>query len=78
MAAPEPLASEPFSFATRPDGTIVILYGSAPVTLLRGKGAERFAARMESADAAAAQLLMARATGNLRRGSERDARRAAR
>ena len=78
MAAPEPEASEPFSFATRADGTIVILYGSAPVTLLRGRSAERFAARMASADAAAAQLLMARATGNFKRGNERDGKRAAR
>jgi hypothetical protein len=70
---------EPFSYATRADGTIVILYRAAPVTLLRGKAAARFAARMEAAaDAAAAQLLMARATGNFKRGNERDARRASR
>ena len=77
MTAPQRPPSEPFSFATRADGTIVILYGSAPVRLLRGKSAERFAARMESADAAAAQLLMARATGNFKRANERDGRRAA-
>jgi len=70
VAAPDPLANEPFSWLTRADGTIVIRYHDAPVTLLRGKAAEKFAFRMSSADAAAAQQLMARATGNFKRGSE--------
>ena len=56
-------AGQPFSYATRADGTIVILYRAAPLTLLRGKTAARFASRIELADAAAAQLLMARASG---------------
>lgn len=74
MARPDPLASQPFSFATRADGSVVIRYRAAPVTLLRGKVAARFMTRIASADAAAAQLLMARATGNFKRGNERPAR----
>jgi hypothetical protein len=70
-----PLAGEPFSCVTRADGTIVISYHGAPVTLLRGKAADRFSTRMDGADAAAAQGLMARATGNFKRGNERGARR---
>ncbi len=62
----------PFSYATRSDGSIVISYRTAPVTILRGRSADRFSARMSGADAAAAQQLMARATGNFRRGNERD------
>ena len=73
MARPDPLASQPFSYATRADGTVVIRYHSAPVTLLRGKAAARFMTRVSDADAAAAQLLMARATGNFKRGNERQA-----
>ena len=71
MAQPDPLASEPFSYAVRADGSIVIRYHAAPVTLLRGKAADRFVTRMATADAAAAQQLMARATGNFKRGNER-------
>jgi hypothetical protein len=71
MARPDPLASEPFSYAARADGSILIRYHTAPVTLLRGKAADRFMTRMSTADAAAAQQLMARATGTIKRGNER-------
>jgi hypothetical protein len=67
----DPLESMPFSFATRSDGSILISYRTAPVTILRGRSAERFTSRMSGADAAAAQQLMARATGNFKRGNER-------
>lgn len=71
MAKPDPLAGEPFSHLSRSDGSIVICYHAAPVTVLRGKAAARFNTRMAGADAAAAQQLMARATGNFKRGNER-------
>jgi hypothetical protein len=67
----DPLADEPFSHLERADGSVVIRYHAAPVTVLRGRAAERFRARIDGADAAAAQQLMARATGNFRRGNER-------
>jgi hypothetical protein len=72
---PDPLAGEPFGFASRADGSIVINYHGAPVTVLRGRAAERFNARMADADPGAAQQLMARATGNFKRGNERNAKR---
>ena len=71
MEKPDPLASLPFSYATRRDGSILISYHEAPVTILRGRSAERFAARVADADPAASQQLMARATGNFKRGNER-------
>ena len=71
MAAPDPFADQPFSFHARADGTIVIQYHAAPVTLLRGKAADRFTDRIANADPAAAQQLMARATGQFKRGNER-------
>jgi hypothetical protein len=71
MASPDPLAAGPFSHRVRADGSIVISYRGAPVTLLRGKAAARFATRVEGADAAAAQLLMARATGKFKRVGKR-------
>lgn len=77
VASPDPLAGEPFSWLGRADGSIVISYHLAPVTLLRGRAAERFATRIASADGAAAQQLMARATGNFKRGNERAGKRRA-
>jgi hypothetical protein len=71
MPEPDPLADEPFSYLTRADGTVVIHYRAAPVTLLRGKAAARFTARVAGIEASAAQQLMARATGNFKRGNER-------
>ena len=74
MPGPDPLADQPFSYLTRADGTIVIRYHGAPVTLLRGKAAVRFTTRLVGSDAAGAQQLMARATGNFKRDNERRAR----
>ena len=67
----DPLGSMPFSYITRADGSIVISYHAAPVTILRGRAAERFAARADGADDLGVQHLMARATGNIKRGNER-------
>ncbi len=75
VANPDPLAGEPFSFLARADGSIVIRYHAAPVTILRGKAAVRFMTRLPGTDAAGAQQLMARATGNFKRGNERDEKR---
>ena len=73
MAREDRLADEPFSFVTRADGTIVVRYHEAPVTILRGKAAERFSARAATVadNTAALQGLMARVTGNFKRGNER-------
>jgi hypothetical protein len=73
VANPDPLAGEPFSFQTRADGSIVIRYHAAPVTILRGTAAARFVVRVSDVDAPTAQQLMARATGNFKRGNERRA-----
>jgi hypothetical protein len=71
VSTTDSLADEPFSHHTRADGTIVVSYRGAPVTLLRGRAADRFATRMDGADADAAQQLMARVTGNFKHGNER-------
>lgn len=70
MAPRDPLADEPFSYQRRADGSVLLRYREAPVTVLRGKGAERFLARLDGADGPAAQQLMARATGNFKRGNK--------
>jgi hypothetical protein len=56
-----------FSFAVRKSGEVVISRDGRPVTFLRGSAAERFLAAVAGADP---QQVMARQTGNYRRGNE--------
>ncbi|MEO8509965.1 MAG: hypothetical protein ABI534_01855 [Chloroflexota bacterium] len=74
MTADDPLADEPFAASTRADGSVLITYRGKLVTLLRASAAVRFLARFDGADAAAGQQLMARVTGNFKRGNERSGR----
>ena len=60
-----------FDYAPRMDGTVSISYYGRPVTTLRGKQAARFANRVDGLAGREAQLLMARVTGNFKRGNER-------
>ena len=59
------------SGARTKDGRVRISRDHRPVTTLAGAAAARFAKRVKDADPAAAQQLMARATGNYKRGNER-------
>lgn len=52
----------------RKSGDVVISHHGRQATILRGKRAERFLSRLESANE---QELMARVTGNYKRGTER-------
>jgi hypothetical protein len=60
-----------FSYRVRGSGEVVVLRGSSVVTTLRGAAAERFLRDVEAKDP---QQVMARATGQYRRGNERGAR----
>ena len=64
-------AAQPFSFGERGDGSVAIAYRGKVVTTLRGASAARFLDRARAAEPDAAQQLMARATGNFKRGNER-------
>jgi hypothetical protein len=59
-----------FRFEARSSGTVVILHGDRVATTLRGP---RAAAFLEEVAAGDPQEVMARATGNYRRGNEREA-----
>ncbi|MGH4027421.1 hypothetical protein ACQB60_00640 [Actinomycetota bacterium Odt1-20B] len=61
-----------FTYDVRGDGTVVITHGPRTASTLRGPRASEFLAEVESGDA---QLVMARWTGNYKRGNERAARR---
>jgi hypothetical protein len=60
-----------FSFRPTKDGGVTILRDGHAVTLLRGDSAESFLAEMREASFPDQQQLMARTTGNYKRGNER-------
>jgi hypothetical protein len=60
-----------FSWEQAKDGRVRISFRGRVVTTLAGEDARRFAARAEGAGEDAQQHLMARATGNFKRGNER-------
>lgn len=60
-----------FDYRELKDGRVVVCWYGRPVTTLAGKEAQRFLARAEGLEDHAAQLLMARVTGNFKRGNEK-------
>ena len=62
---------EGFGFEVRSDGTVLIRHHGRPATTLRKAAAAKFLAEVEAGDE---QEVMARVTGNYKRGNERVAR----
>lgn len=60
-----------FDYRELKDGRVVVSWYGRPVTTLAGKEAARFLSRVAGLDDHAAQLIMARVTGNFKRGNER-------
>lgn len=60
-----------FDYRAQKDGRVVISWYGRPVTTLAGQDAHKFLARVEGLGEHDAQLLMARLTGNFKRGNER-------
>jgi hypothetical protein len=60
-----------FAYRTTRDGKVFISHQGRDVTTLRGGEAARFLERVRDAGDDEAQLAMARATGNFKRGNER-------
>ena len=57
-----------FSFKQRKNGEVVISHHGRVATILRGRQADAFLMKVETTDS---QELMARLTGNYKRGNER-------
>ena len=57
-----------FDFTRRKNGEIVISHDGRVVTVLRGRDADAFLRKVETGDG---QEVMARVTGNFKRGNER-------
>jgi len=64
-----------FAYLTRKSGEVEISYQGRPVTTLRGEAAAKFVNRIEAIGDREAQHLMARFTGDFKRGNERQSRR---
>ena len=67
----DPLANAPFAYQVTKDGRVLIDRAGRTVTVVAGRRAEALASKLAAADAAGVQQLLARATGNYRRGNER-------
>ncbi|HVD70509.1 MAG TPA: hypothetical protein VNG34_06625 [Actinomycetota bacterium] len=68
---PEGLDDRPFSYRVTKDRRVLASYRGRQVTVVAGKAAERLIAALETADEDATQHLLARVTGNFKRGNER-------
>jgi hypothetical protein len=60
-----------FAWSATKDGRVRISWRRKVVTTLAGEPAARFLEQVEDADEGAEQLLLARVTGNFKRGNER-------
>jgi hypothetical protein len=60
-----------FEYQQTKDGKIFIFWYGKHVTTLKGEKARKFLADVDGVDSKAAQLLMAKITGNFKRGNER-------
>lgn len=66
-----PLEHEPYTWRETADGRLIVSWQGRPVGTLKGDEARRLSGRLRAADAREQQLLLARATGNFKRGNER-------
>lgn len=65
------LEDDPFDWRTTKDGQVLVSRGGRLVTTVRGRAAAALLGRLERADEDGVQQLLARATGNYKRGNER-------
>ena len=68
------LDEEVFKYRISKDNKVFISYEGKQVTTLSGKNAERFISQISDAAGKDAQLIMAKATGNFKRGNEKIAK----
>lgn len=69
------LDEEVFTYRVTKDKKVFISYHGKQVTTLSGRKAEDFIVDIEEADGKDAQLIMAKVTGNFKRGNEKMSKR---
>lgn len=65
------LDDEVFTYRVSKDDKVFIAWRGQQVKILKGEAARRFVAKIAGLDHKDAQLVMAKATGNFKRGNER-------
>jgi len=67
-----PLEEMPFNYTQYKNGTISISFEGKEITTLKGKAAQKCSSRLELANEMETQMILAKVTGNFKRGNERD------
>ena len=62
---------EVFTYRVNQENKVFIAWHGKQVTVLKGKDAQKFLSRIGGLDPKEAQLVMAKVTGNFKRGNER-------
>lgn len=70
---PGRLTQDIFSYRAGKDDKVFIFWEGRQIMILKDKAAARFLARIEGLSGEAAQLIMAKVTGNFKHGNERTA-----
>lgn len=65
------LDGKPFSYKITKDKKVFIYWKGKQVTILKGKENERFLLKIQNANEKELQLIMAKVTGNFKRGNEK-------
>lgn len=65
------LAEDVFSYQMNQEGKVFLFWHGKQITILKGKEAQKFRHRIEGLAHKEAQLVMAKVTGNFKRGNER-------
>ena len=65
------LEQDIFSYRVNKENKVTVYWHNKPVKMLKGRKAEKFLESMLSADGRESQLLMAKVTGNFKRGNEK-------
>jgi hypothetical protein len=65
------LEEEPFSYCITKDKKIMIYWQGKQVKILKGKESDKFIAGIETSEGIEKQLIMAKVTGNFKRGNEK-------
>ncbi len=66
------LDESPFAFEVSKDKNVFIFWRGKRVTILKEKVSDRFLERIRNTDQKEAQLIMAKVTGNFKRGNEKN------
>lgn len=68
------LEEEVFTYRVGKDNKVFIFWYGKQVMILKGKESEKFLSKITNADHLEAQLIMAKLTGNFKRGNEKNAK----